>query len=70
MADGLPAAFAQVPALARGADGRIRLWTAGAARLYGWSAAEALGQHAAALLDTTPSDLPETIAARLSAEGA
>ena len=70
MTDGLPAAFALVPALARGADGRIRLWTAGAARLYGWSAAEALGQHAAALLDTNPSDPPETIAARLSAEGA
>ena len=65
-----PAAFAHIPALLRGADGRIRLWTEGATRLYGWSTADAIGQHAAALLDTHPSDPPGVIAAKLESEGA
>lgn len=32
-------------------EGRIKYWNAGAARLYGWSAAEVLGQEMEALLD-------------------
>ncbi len=41
--------------LARGFDGRIRFWSAGATRLYGWSSEEATGAVSAKLL---PTDLP------------
>ena len=33
-------------------DGRIRFWSRGCERLYGWTAAEALGRSSHALLDT------------------
>jgi len=61
--------FDLIPALLRGADGRILRWTTGAARLYGWSAAEALGQHAGALLDTVPADPEPVIRAALERDG-
>ena len=38
--------------MARDLDGTIRFWSEGCARLYGWSAAEAVGQDAHALLRT------------------
>ncbi|MBA3554050.1 MAG: PAS domain S-box protein, partial [Gemmatimonadales bacterium] len=37
---------------ARGLDGRIRFWSAGAERLYGWSADEAVGREVHELLPT------------------
>ena len=40
------------PVLARGLDGRIRFWSAGAERLYGWSAEQATGALARDLLPT------------------
>ena len=40
------------PVFARGVDGRIRFWSDGAARLYGWPPAEAAGQLARDLLPT------------------
>jgi rsbT co-antagonist protein RsbR len=44
--------LAQDAILARTADGTITYWNAGAARMYGHSAAEAVGQKATALLKT------------------
>ncbi len=38
--------------MARDLDGTIRFWSEGCARLYGWSATEAVGQDAHALLRT------------------
>ena len=40
------------PVMARGVDGRIRFWSAGAERLYGWSAGQATGKLARELLPT------------------
>jgi PAS domain S-box-containing protein len=40
------------PVLARGLDGRIQFWSAGAHRLYGWEEREAIGANARALLHT------------------
>jgi PAS domain S-box-containing protein len=40
------------PVFARGLDGRIRFWSDGAARLYGWSAEQATGTVARELLPT------------------
>jgi PAS domain S-box-containing protein len=40
------------PVLARGLDGRVRFWSDGAARLYGWSAQQATGASARDLLPT------------------
>ena len=54
-----------VPALVRGTDGRIGLWTAGAERLYGWTRQAALGQRAAILLGTEPDAPREQIEAAL-----
>ena len=51
--------------MARDLDGTIRFWSEGCARLYGWSAAEAVGQDAHALLRTASrSRGPETGGAR------
>ena len=47
--------LSHAPVLARGLDGRIRFWSAGAERLYGWSAEEATGAIARDLL---PTDFP------------
>ena len=47
--------LSHAPVLARGLDGRIRFWSAGAARLYGWSAEQATGAVARELL---PTDFP------------
>ena len=41
-------------------DGRVRTWTQGAERLFGWTTAEALGQPLSELLGLDP---PETLAA-------
>ena len=40
------------PVLARGPDGRIQFWSAGAQRLYGWDEQEAIGADAFKLLHT------------------
>jgi PAS domain S-box-containing protein len=40
------------PVLARGPDGKIQFWSAGAQRLYGWDAKEAVGADALQLLHT------------------
>ena len=40
-------------------DARISRWSPGAERLYGWSAAEALGQPVAELMNPTPVDSAE-----------
>ena len=53
--------------LVRDLDGRIRFWSAGCQRLYGWSAAEAVGQLTHDLLKTTfPAPWPEVEAALLA----
>jgi PAS domain S-box-containing protein len=46
-------AFALAPAMVRALDGRILLWGGGLESLYGWSAAEAVGQMSRELLATT-----------------
>jgi len=43
---------AHEPLIVRELDGTIRAWNRGAELLYGWTAAEALGQHKRALLHT------------------
>ncbi|MBV8092908.1 MAG: PAS domain S-box protein [Acetobacteraceae bacterium] len=46
--------------MARGLDGTIRFWSQGCTRLYGWTAAEAVGRSAPHLLHTIyPVPLPE-----------
>jgi PAS domain S-box-containing protein len=40
------------PVLARGLDGKIQFWSAGARRLYGWDEQEAVGADASKLLHT------------------
>jgi PAS domain S-box-containing protein len=44
--------LSHAPVMARGLDGRIRFWSAGAERLYGWTAEQATGVLARALLPT------------------
>jgi PAS domain S-box-containing protein len=51
----LLAILSHAPVMARALDGRIRWWSNGAERLYGWSAQEATGALVAELLAT---DLP------------
>jgi PAS domain S-box-containing protein len=53
--------------LVRDLDGGIGFWSAGCQRLYGWSAAEAVGQSTHDLLQTSfPSPWPEVEAALLA----
>lgn len=53
--------------MARALDGRIQFWAAGCERIYGWSAAEAIGRDANTLLQTTfPVPFAEIEAALLS----
>jgi two-component system, cell cycle sensor histidine kinase and response regulator CckA len=47
--------LSHAPVFARGFDGRIRFWSAGAERLYGWSSEEATG---ALSRDLLPTDFP------------
>ena len=51
--------------IVRDLDGRIRYWNDGAARLYGWSQEEAVGQRVGDLIYADPSDL---VAAQLVLE--
>jgi PAS domain S-box len=44
--------LSHAPVMARGLDGRIRFWSAGAVRLYGWTAEQATGALARTLLPT------------------
>jgi PAS domain S-box-containing protein len=44
--------LSHAPVLARGPDGRIQFWSAGAQRLYGWDEQEAVGADAFKLLRT------------------
>nr|WP_264185243.1 PAS domain S-box protein [Roseicella aerolata] len=55
--------------MARDPDGTIRFWSAGCERLYGWSAAEALGRNVRDLLGTVFPVPPEEIEAVLAREG-
>ncbi|MEQ8347773.1 MAG: PAS domain-containing protein [Sneathiellaceae bacterium] len=45
---------AQDAIMVRGLDGRLRYWNRGAERIYGWTAAEALGRPVAELLRQDP----------------
>jgi PAS domain S-box-containing protein len=54
---------------ARGLDGRIRFWSAGAERLYGWPSQEALGKVSHDLLRTESAVLPREAEADLLARG-
>ncbi|MBA3258801.1 MAG: PAS domain S-box protein, partial [Gemmatimonadales bacterium] len=54
---------------ARGLDGRIRFWSAGAERLYGWSADEAIGRELHELLPTESAVALQEARAKLVAEG-
>jgi PAS domain S-box-containing protein len=55
--------------MARDFDGVIRFWSAGCVRLYGWSAAEAIGKNSHVLLKTVfPVPLAEIEAALLTSE--
>ena len=54
------------PVLARGPDGKIQFWSAGAQRLYGWDEKEAIGADALELLHTElPVSADEAAAALL-----
>ena len=44
--------LSHAPVMARGLDGRIRFWSAGAERLYGWTSEQATGALARTLLPT------------------
>lgn len=55
--------------MARDLDGIIRHWSAGCERLYGWSAAEAVGRGAHAFLQTIFPVPPSEIAAALERDG-
>ncbi|MBA3658877.1 MAG: PAS domain S-box protein [Gemmatimonadales bacterium] len=54
---------------ARGLDGRIRFWSAGAERLYGWPSARAVGAMSHELLRTEFPVLPREIDAALLEHG-
>ncbi|HEX2218218.1 MAG TPA: PAS domain S-box protein [Gemmatimonadales bacterium] len=57
------------PVLARGPDGRIQFWSAGARRLYGWDDRDAIGADAIELLHTELPVPPEEAAAALLEKG-
>ncbi len=54
--------------LVRDNQHRIEYWNAGAERLYGWTAQEAVGQHAPTLLREEPDQLDELVE-KLTADG-
>ncbi len=55
--------------MARGLDGRIRFWSAGAERVYGWSAADAIGAQTHELLHTEYPVAPREAEATLLEQG-
>ena len=57
------------PVMARGMDGRIQFWSAGARRLYGWDEREAIGADAKKLLHTELPVPPDEAAAALLEKG-
>jgi PAS domain S-box-containing protein len=59
-----------VAVMTRDTDGTIRSWSAGCERLFGWTAAEAIGQSAPVLLRTIFPLPPAELAARLERDGA
>ncbi|MGH7580335.1 MAG: PAS domain S-box protein, partial [Gemmatimonadales bacterium] len=61
--------LSHAPVLARGVDGRIQFWSAGAERLYGWTEQEAVGADALELLHTEFPVSPEEAAATLLERG-
>jgi chemotaxis family two-component system sensor kinase Cph1 len=65
----LAGALDQSTVVVRRWDGVIEHWTAGCERLYGWTAAEAVGQMAHVLLKTTFPEPRDGIQAQLLAEG-
>ena len=61
--------LSHAPVMARGLDGRIQFWSAGAERLYGWTAQEAVGTDAPKLLHTEFPVPPEEAIAALLVKG-
>ncbi len=61
--------MSHAPIFARGLDGRIRFWSAGAERLYGWTTAQAVGAIAHDLLRTDYPILPREAEAALLEAG-
>ena len=57
------------PVFARGLDGRIQFWSAGAQRLYGWTEQEAVGADALKLLHTELPVPPEEARGRPAGAG-
>ena len=55
--------------LVRDLDGAITFWNRGAETLYGWTRAEALGQHAAKLLGTNSKTASQSLEAMISQQG-
>src|SRR5689334_22234578 len=62
-------AFSAALVFVRERSGTIRYWSDGLQQLYGYSAAEAVGQDAHQLLQTSFPVLPEAIAATLESAG-
>ncbi len=61
--------LSHAPVFARGLDGRIQFWSAGAQRLYGWTEQEAVGADALKLLHTELPVPPEEAVAALLEQG-
>jgi PAS domain S-box-containing protein len=61
--------LSHAPVMARGLDGRIQFWSAGAERLYGWTEREAVGADARKLLHTELPVPVEDAVATLIAKG-
>jgi PAS domain S-box-containing protein len=61
--------LSHAPVMARGLDGKIRFWSAGAERLYGWSAGEAVGAVSHELLQTRLPVPPREVEAALREQG-
>jgi two-component system cell cycle sensor histidine kinase/response regulator CckA len=61
--------LSHAPVMARGLDGRIQFWSAGAERLYGWTEQEAVGTDARKLLHTEYPVPPEEAAAAVLDKG-
>ena len=61
--------LSHAPVMARGVDGRVRFWSAGAERLYGWTSEQATGALARTLLPTALPILEREAEATLVEQG-